>query len=92
MPKRVVASFIVRVVHEPGNEQIPWSITIQHVQSGRVYRLADLKEVSSLLAEIVEAENWPEDARFIPLETAKVVKNSILEGVPKRRCPDGGDF
>jgi len=71
LAERIVASFIVRVVHEPGNEQIPWNITVQHVQSGRVYRLAELKDVSSLIAEIAEAENLPEDRGRTSLEVVE---------------------
>jgi len=69
--ERVVASFLVRVMHEPGNEQIPWSVTIQHVQKGRVYRLADLGEIGSLLRDIVEAETRAKNAKVIPLNSGK---------------------
>lgn len=66
--QRMVASFIVRVVHEPGNEYMSWSITVQHVQSGRVYRLADLKDVDSLLMEVVKAGIQDGDGRVVRLE------------------------
>lgn len=56
MSQRVVASFIVRVIHEPGNEQIPWNVTVQHLQSDRVYRLADLKGIDALLMEAVKKQ------------------------------------
>jgi len=69
--ERVVASFLVRVMHEPGNEQIPWSVTIQHVQKGRVYRLADLGEIGSLLRDIVEAGTRAKSAKVIPLNSGK---------------------
>jgi len=69
--ERVVASFLVRVIHEPGNEQMPWSVTIQHVQRGRVYRLAELAEIGSLLEEIVAAESQAKEAKVIPLDFEK---------------------
>lgn len=68
MLQRVVASFIVRVIHEPDNEQIPWNITVQHLQSSRVYRLADLKGMEALLAEEVNKQFQVKSCKVIPLE------------------------
>ncbi|MGQ9823800.1 MAG: hypothetical protein ACUVSK_02180 [Desulfotomaculales bacterium] len=56
MPQRLVASFLVRLIHEPGNEQIPWSITVQHIQTGRVFRLADPGAVAALFQEVVKKD------------------------------------
>lgn len=56
MSRRLVASFLVRLIHEPDNEQIPWNITVQHVQSGHVYRLADPEAIASLLQEVIKEE------------------------------------
>lgn len=56
MPQRLVASFLVRLLHEPGNEQIPWSITVQHIQSGQVFRLADPEAVAALFRDVVAGE------------------------------------
>lgn len=56
MPQRLVASFLVRLLHEPGNEQIPWSITVQHIQSGHIFRLADPGTLAALFQEVVKEE------------------------------------
>lgn len=68
MLKRVVASFIVRVIHEPDNEQIPWNVTVQHLQGDRVYRLADLKGIDALLAEAVRAHIQSKNGKVVSLE------------------------
>jgi hypothetical protein len=66
MPQRLVASFLVRLVHEPGNEQIPWSITVQHIQTGRVFRLTDPEAVAALFQEVVRKEAFfSEGAGFL---------------------------
>ncbi|MEW6273851.1 MAG: hypothetical protein AB1556_01855 [Bacillota bacterium] len=67
MSRRLVASFLVRLIHEPDNEQIPWNITVQHVQSGRVYRLADPEAIASLLQEVTKEENHLQKDPAVPL-------------------------
>ena len=69
MSRRLVASFLVRLIHEPDNEQIPWNITVQHVQSGRMYRLADPKAIASLLQEVIKEENHLQKDPAVPYET-----------------------
>jgi len=67
LSRRLVASFLVRLIHEPDNEQIPWNITVQHVQSGRVYRLADPEAIASLLQEVTKEENHLQKDPAVPL-------------------------
>ncbi|MEW6425551.1 MAG: hypothetical protein AB1523_12580 [Bacillota bacterium] len=67
MARRLVASFLVRLIHEPDNEQIPWNITVEHVQSGRVYRLADPEAIASLLQEVTKEENHLQKDPAVPL-------------------------
>jgi len=69
LSRRLVASFLVRLIHEPDNEQIPWNITVQHVQSGRVYRLADPEAIASLLQEVTKEESHLKKTRTFHYET-----------------------
>ena len=59
MSRRLVASFLVRLVHEPDNEQIPWNITVQHVQTGRTYRLTEPERLPLLFQEIIKEKGYP---------------------------------
>lgn len=72
MLERVVASFVVRVIHEPDNEQIPWNIVVQHIQNGRAYRLTDLEALGHLCKDITEAETQLKNTKLISLGTDKL--------------------
>lgn len=62
-----MSSFVIRVIYEPTNEQLPWNVNIHHVQSGRIYRLNNLTEIGSLLEDLLKAENVAEKEKVIPL-------------------------
>lgn len=74
MQERVITSFIVRVIREPDNEQMPWNITVHHVQNERVYRLTDLMEIGTLCKDLAEADAQPKSAKVIPLDTDRLGK------------------
>ena len=60
--RRLVASFVLRVVHECGNEHIPWNITLQHVQTGKIYRLAEPAQLGTFLQEFLSACTEQDDS------------------------------
>ncbi|MGQ9531889.1 MAG: hypothetical protein ACUVTQ_03665 [Desulfotomaculales bacterium] len=59
MSRRLVGSFLVRLVHEPDNEQIPWRIIVQHVQTGRTYRLTEPERLPLLFQEVIKEKSHP---------------------------------
>lgn len=72
LQEKVMASFVVRIMYEAGNEQIPWRIIIHHVQSGSVYHLTGLDNIPTLFQEIVEKEKGLDNGKVIPLDTRKI--------------------
>lgn len=56
MPDWFAASFVVRLIYQTGNEQLPWNITVQHVQTGQVYRVTDPVEVGVLFKDLMKSE------------------------------------
>ncbi|WP_157109973.1 hypothetical protein [Thermanaeromonas toyohensis] len=72
MQEKVMASFVVRIMYEAGNEQIPWRIIIHHVQSGTVYHLTGIDKIPSLFQQIVEKEKALAHNKVIPLDTRKI--------------------